>query len=243
VARTQAALSTRSAEHLISIELAVESLAAAQAAAVGGADRIELAPNLAVGGLTPSDELATRVLAAVNVPVFTMVRPRAGDFVYSADEVATMCDMIERLCALGVHGMVAGALTDSREIDRLATAALVSAAAGLPFTFHRAFDRTVDLSAALEQLIDLGVTRVLTSGSAPTALEGNARLRALVEQSAGRITILAGGGVRAANVRDVVSLTGVSEVHTKLIDDGEELTAARVRGFRAVLDATSFGQS
>jgi copper homeostasis protein len=228
---------------MISIELAVESLAAAQAAVVGGADRIELAPDLAAGGLTASDELTTRTLAAVNVPVFTMVRPRAGDFVYSADDVAKMCDTIARLCALGVHGVVAGALTDSREIDRAATAALVSAAAGVPFTFHRAFDRTVDFAAALEQLLDLGVTRVLTSGGAPTALEGSARLRTLVEQSAGRITILAGGGVRVANVKDVVSLTGVSEVHTKLVDDGEELTAAHVRSFRAVLDGTSFGQS
>jgi copper homeostasis protein len=217
---------------MISIELAVETLAGAQAAAEGNADRIELAPDLAVGGLTPSDELTTRVLHAVTVPIFAMVRPRAGDFVYSAGEVAKMCETIEQFCALGVHGVVAGALTDSRAVDRAATAALVSAAAGLPFTFHRAFDRAVDLSAALEQLVDLGVTRVLTSGGAATALEGSARLRTLVEQSAGRITILAGGGVRASNVREVVSLTGVREVHTKLVDNGERLTAAAVRGFR-----------
>src|SRR5262245_60444727 len=196
---------------MVSIELAVESMAAAQAAAVGGADRIELAQELAVGGVTPSDELTAHVLDAVNVPVFAMVRPRAGDFVYSAGEAAQMCDTIARLRAQGVHGLVAGALTEAREVDRAATAALVSAAAGLPFTFHRAFDRTVDLSIALEQLVDLGVTRVLTSGGAPTALGGSARLHALVEQSAGRITILAGGNVRASNVRDVVSLTGVKE--------------------------------
>jgi copper homeostasis protein len=228
---------------VILVELAVESLAGAQAAAAGGADRIELAPELTVGGLTPSDELTRRVLDGVDIPIYAMVRPRAGDFVYSASEIAEMCDTIKRLHALGVHGVVAGALTDAHKIDLAASAALLSAAAGLPFTFHRAFDRVVDQSAALEQLAELGVTRVLTSGGARTALEGSARLRALVEQSAGRIAILAGGGVRESNVRDVVLLTGVSEVHTKLTAEGEELTAAHVQSFRAALDATQDGVS
>ena len=227
---------------MILIELAVESLAGAQAAAAGGAHRLELAPDLTVGGLTPSDELTKRVLDGVDLPIYAMVRPRAGDFVYSTSEIADMCDTIEKLRALGVHGVVTGALTDAREIELTATAALVSAAAGLPFTFHRAFDRVVDQSAALEQLVDLGVTRVLTSGGAPTALEGSARLRALVEQSAGRIAILAGAGVRESNVREVVSLTGVSEVHSKLTAEGEELTAARVQSFRAALYATGLRQ-
>jgi copper homeostasis protein len=228
---------------VILIELAVESLAGAQAAAAGGADRLELAPDLAAGGLTPSGELTSRVLDGVDLTIFAMVRPRAGDFNYSASEVAAMCETIERLRALGVHGVVAGALTDARQVDQRATATLVSAAAGLPFTFHRAFDRAVDQLAGLEQLIDLGVTRVLTSGGAPTALEGSARLRALVEQSAGRIAILAGGGVRESNVRDVLLLTGVSEVHTKLTDQNEELTAARVQSFRATVDATTTNSS
>ena len=220
------------------IELAVESLAGARAAAAGGADRIELAPELHVGGLTPSDELTRSVVDHVDIPTYVMIRPRAGDFVYSAGEVADMCGTIERLRALGVHGVVTGALTDSRTIDLAATAALVAAAAGIPLTFHRAFDRAADLSIALEQLVDLGVARVLTSGGAPTALEGSAKLRALVEQSAGRITVLAGGGVRESNVREVVSRTGVSEVHTKLTDAGEDLTAARVRRFREALRGT-----
>ena len=219
---------------MILIELAVESAAAAQAAAAGGAHRIELCADLSVGGLTPSDELTRTVLADVDIPVFVMIRQRAGDFTYSRPELAEMCNALEKMRALGVHGVVAGALTNSGVIDRAATATLVSAAAGMPFTFHRAFDRAVDQSAALEQLVELGVTRVLTSGGAPTAFEGSARLRALVAQSAGRIAILAGGGVRESNVSDVVLLTGVSEVHTKLTDRiGEELTAARVQAFCA----------
>jgi copper homeostasis protein len=220
------------------IELAVESLAAAQAAAAGGADRIELAPELTAGGLTPSDELTRSVLDQVDVPIFAMVRPRAGDFVYSAGEVADMCGTIERLRALGVHGVVTGALTSSGTIDLAATSALVAAAAGIPLTFHRAFDHAADLSVALEQLVDLGVTRVLTSGGAPTALEGSTKLRALVELSGGRIAILAGGGVRESNVHDVVSRSGVSEVHTKLTDAGEALTTERVRRFRETLRGT-----
>ncbi|HEY0810583.1 MAG TPA: copper homeostasis protein CutC [Longimicrobiales bacterium] len=221
---------------MILVELAVESLAAAQVAAAGGAHRIELAPDLALGGLTPSDELTCNVLAGIDIPVFVMVRPRGGDFVYSDRELADMCETIERLRVLGAHGVVSGALTKSYEIDIEATTALVSAAAGLPFTFHRAFDRAVDQSSALEQLIDLGVTRVLTSGGAATALDGSAKLRALVKQSAGRIAILAGGGVRESNVAEVVSSTGVSEVHTKLIDTtAEELTVAHVQAFCAML--------
>ena len=219
---------------MILVELAVESVAAAKAAAAGGAHRLELAPDLDVGGLTPSAELTSRVLVDVDMPTFVMVRPRAGDFIYSDREIADMCATIESMLALGAHGIVAGALTGSHEIDIDATAALVSAAAGTPFTFHRAFDRAVDQSAALEQLIDLGVTRVLTSGGAPTALEGSARLRVLVEQSAGRIAILAGGGVRESNVADVVSRTGVHEVHTKLTDsEKEEPTTERVQSFCA----------
>jgi copper homeostasis protein len=229
---------------VILIELAVESLAAAQAAAVGGAHRIELCADLGVGGLTPSDDLTRRVLDDLDIPIFAMVRPRAGDFVYSAREITDMCGAIERLRALGVHGVVTGALTNSGEIDLAASAALLSAAAGMPVTFHRAFDRVVDQSSALEQLAELGVTRVLTSGGAPTALEGSAQLRALVAQAAGRVAILAGGGVRASNVRDVLLLTRVSEVHTKLIDEmSEELTAARVQAFRAAVAAAELGLS
>lgn len=225
---------------MILIELAVETLAAAQAAAAGGADRIELAPELAVGGLTPSDDLTRSVIEQVDIPIFAMVRPRAGDFVYSAREVAGMCVTIERLRAIGVHGIVTGALNTSGTIDLTATASLVAAARGVPLTFHRAFDRTAQLSTALEQLIDLGVSRVLTSGGAATALEGSVKLRALVEQSAGRITILAGGGVRESNVRDVVWRSGVKEVHTKLTESGENLTAARVHSFHATLNSNNF---
>ena len=222
---------------MILIELAVESLASARAAATGGADRIELCAELAVGGLTPSDELTRRVLDDVDIPVFAMVRPRAGDFTYSSAEIAGMCATIEHLRGLGVHGIVTGVLTDALTVDMAATTALMAAAAGLPVTFHRAFDRVSDQAAALEQLVDLGVTRVLTSGGAPTALEGSGQLRKLVALAAGRIAILAGGGIREANARDVLQRAGVRELHSKLTDHaGEELTAERMRALRATVD-------
>ncbi len=218
------------------VEVAVESLDAARAAAAGGADRIELVTDLSIGGVTPSEELTGNVRDDVDVTVFVMVRPRGGDFVYSPHELAGMCTAIDRMHTLGVHGVVAGALTNHGEIDVGATRALVSAAAGLPFTFHRAFDRARDQFRALEQLVDLGVTRVLTSGGAATALAGVDRLRALVDQSAGRIAILAGGGVRETNVAELVRGTRVTEVHTRLTDHGAEmLTPERVRRFRAAL--------
>src|SRR5262245_26401911 len=157
---------------MVQVELAVESLAAARAAAAGGAHRIELCADLSVGGLTPSGDLTRSVLGEVDIPVFAMVRLRASDFIYSARELADMCATVGRLSALGVHGVVAGALTNGNEIDVAATMALLSAAGNLPLTFHRAFDRAADQSAALEQLAELGVTRVLTSGGASSALEG-----------------------------------------------------------------------
>jgi copper homeostasis protein len=218
------------------VEVAVESIDAARAAAAGGADRIELVTDLSIGGVTPSEELTRNVRDDVDVTVFVMVRPRGGDFVYSAREIADMCATIETMRALGVHGIVAGPLTDANEIHEPAARALLTAAAGLPFTFHRAFDRVADQSRALEQLVDLGVSRVLTSGGAPTALAGADRLRALVEQAQDRIAILAGGGIRESNVRELATRARLREVHTRLTDnEAETLTAERVRNFRMAL--------
>ena len=224
---------------MILIEIAVESHAAARAAAEGGADRIELCADLSgAGGLTPDETLTNAVLSDVGIPIYAMIRPRAGDFIYSASEISDMCRTIERFHTLGMHGVVAGALTTAHEIDVNATASLLSAAGGLPFTFHRAFDRVADQAAALATLMELGVTRVLTSAGAATAFEGIDRLRALVQQSAGRIAILPGGGIRASNVAAVIAGTGVREVHSKLLDEKVPvLTIAAVRQFRAAVDA------
>ena len=142
-----------------------------------------------------------------------LIRPRGGDFVYSRPEVDAMRRDIYVSLPLGVSGFATGALLADSTIDVERTRALVKAAGELPVTFHRAFDFTPDLATALEQLIDAGVRRVLTSGRAPTALQGANVIAELVERARGRIIVMAGGGIRENNVREVISRTGVSEVH------------------------------
>ena len=200
---------------LIIIEAAVESVESAVAAEDHGAGRIELCANLSVGGTTPTADLIAAVLEKTQLPVFVMIRPRGGDFVYSAPEIAAMSRDIERARTTDIGGIVTGVLKPDGGVDVDRTRSLVDSAAGLPVTFHRAFDRTRNLPDALEQLIEIGVSRVLTSGGAPTALEGALVISALVAQARGRITILAGSGVREHNVRELVAQTGVSEVHAR----------------------------
>jgi copper homeostasis protein len=164
------------------------------------------------------------VLDKTKLPVFVMIRPRGGGFTYSDEEFAAMGRDIVNARAMGIAGIVTGALTADARVDLERTRTLVSAVAGLPVTFHRAFDRAQNLPDVLEQLIQVGVSRVLTSGGAATALEGVPVISALVAQAGHRIAIIAGGGVRDHNVRELVAQTGVREVH-----------ARQVRGIRGAL--------
>jgi copper homeostasis protein len=163
------------------------------------------------------------------VPVFALIRPRGGDFVYSRAEFDVMRRDMDISLTLGVSGFATGALLADSTIDVERTRALVEAARDVPVTFHRAFDFAPDLHTALEQLIDAGVSRVLTSGGAPTALEGANVIAALVERARGRIIVMAGGGIRENNVRELIARSGVSEVHagisaaTRSSSSGREL--------------------
>lgn len=197
-------------------ESCVESAAAGAASARGGAHRLELCANLDGGGTTPSLDDLERAAADLSIPIVAMARVRPGPFVYAADEVRATVRAIRALRAAGAGGIVLGALTDAGDVDREATARLVDAARPLPVTFHRAFDETRDRDRALDVLLALGVDRVLTSGGAPTAQEGAASLRRLTLQAAGRLTVVAGGGVRAHNVAALVAESGVTEVHARL---------------------------
>jgi copper homeostasis protein len=193
------------------IEAAVESLDAALAAVDGGAHRIELCTDLANAGTTPAVQLLRDCVSRLSIPVFVLVRPRAGDFVYTDAEHRTMLGQIETAKGAGAQGVVSGELLgDHIAEDR--TARLIAAARPLPFTFHRAFDECRDQEKALEVLIRLGVERVLTSGGAPTAIEGVEQIARLVRQSKGRIGILPGGGINATNVRKIHD-AGVREAH------------------------------
>lgn len=220
----------------ILVESAVESLDDALAALEGGADRLELCANLAAGGTTPPPALVTAVLERIAIPVHVMIRPRGGSFTYSLTELDIMRRDIEAMRELGVDGIVVGVLDSRGVIDTRRTEPLIAAADGLPVTFHRAFDRVRDLRDGLESLIDLGVQRVLTSGSAPTALAGVDVLSDLVAQAGDAIVVIAGGGVRDHNVREIVERSGVREVHARCESD-----AARIAGIVAALAADVSG--
>jgi copper homeostasis protein len=200
----------------ILLEISVETVEAAVAAQRGGAQRIELCADLRLGGLTPSEELMRSVRASVSLPIFAMIRPRAGNFVYSAQELAQMRHKIATAKRAGIDGIILGLLTRNRGVDIEGTRELVKAAEPLPVTFHRAFDDAPDLDAALEDVIDTGAARILTSGGAATAPGGIESLATLVAAARDRIVIIPGGGINASNVLQVARETGAHELHSGL---------------------------
>jgi copper homeostasis protein len=203
------------------VEAAVETLESSLAAERAGADRIELCENLSDGGTTPDGELVAAIVERIRLPVFVLIRPRTGDFVYSESEFDVMIRDIELTRTMGIAGLVTGALDSNGRVAVKRTRLLVKAAGGLPVTFHRAIDSTADLAVALDEAIEAGVSRVLTSGGAPTAREGVKVIAALVIQARQRVSIVAGGGIREHNVREVIARTGVHEVHGRLVDEAQ----------------------
>lgn len=198
------------------LEIVAYSHASALAAAAGGADRIELCENSAEGGTTPSLGTLEAVRRIPGVKLHVMVRPRGGDFLYTEAEFAIMLREVELAQQARADGVVVGILKPDATVDIDRTRALVEAARGLNVTFHRAFDWAADPLRALEDVIAAGCNRILTSGQAPTALAGAARIAELVRAARGRICVMAGAGVSERNVAELVRLTGVSEVHGSL---------------------------
>lgn len=209
------------------LEACLDSLDLAIKAEQAGAGRIELCDRLDIGGTTPSRALIESVVRAVKIPVFPIIRPRGGDFHYSSHEVESMKRDAEMALEAGAAGVVIGVLNADGTIDERRTRSVMESAPGVSVSFHMAFDSTPDQTAALETLVEIGIDRVLTKGGAPRAIEGVERLRALVEQSAGRIHILAGGGVRADNAEEIVRRSGVKEIHSRGLDVAAILAAGR----------------
>ena len=198
------------------LEICVDSVASAAAAAEAGASRLELCSNLYEGGITPSVGLLKRVLKRVGIPVHAMIRPRGGDFLYSQDERDVMESEIKALCKAGAHGVVLGVLTPDGHVDEPLLASLVERAAPAPVTFHRAIDVSVDPVGAIDACVRCGVARVLTSGGQPTAMQGAAMVRRLVATAATEgyaIVVAAGGGVTEANAAALLQQTGAPELH------------------------------
>jgi len=194
-------------------EICVEGVDGAIAAERGGGDRIELCAGLVEGGITPSLGTVRATVGAVRVPVMVMVRPRGGDFLFSPLEFASMRDDVSALRESGAAGVVFGCLTSDGRIDEARTRELVAVARPLSVTVHRAFDMTADPAAALEALVRCGVDRVLTSGQAPTALEGLPVLRRLAAQAAGRIVVMGCGALRPDAIGRVARESGLNELH------------------------------
>ena len=213
------------------VEAYVDRLDTALAAAANGAGRLELC-GPGEGGLTSSPALLREVLAAVRIPVHVMIRPRTGDFVYGVDEFVAMKDGIAMAKHAGAAGVVFGITHADGTIDVARMAELVALARPMRVGIHRAFDRAPDPDVALDQVIALGIDVVLTSGHAESAEQGIPTLARLVTRASGRTVILAGGGVRAPNVRRIIRETGVHEVHARASDP--EVFAAVVRAALAV---------
>jgi copper homeostasis protein len=198
------------------LEISVDGVEKALAAERGGADRIELCADLSVGGLTPSRELLRGVREKVYIPVYSMVRPRAGDFVYSDAELGEMERSIAVARECGMDGVVAGVLRKGFKINVSRTRRLVDLARPLPVTFHRAFDECSDVRKALDAVLQTGAARILTSAGAKTALQGAAILAELVSAARDRVLILPGAGITASNIAKVVEQTGAVEFHSGL---------------------------
>jgi copper homeostasis protein len=198
------------------LEIAVDTVEAAMAAERGGADRVELCGDLSVGGVTPDAALLRAVRKQIYIPVFVMIRPRAGDFVYSAAEFEEMKASIVTAKGLGADGLVLGILKRDKSVDIHRTGELVSLGKPLPVTFHRAFDETADLSRALDDVVQTGAERILTSGGAPSALKGAENIASIVDAVAERITIMPGAGINADNILQVAAVTRAREFHSGL---------------------------
>ena len=195
------------------LEICANSVQSAVAAQAGGAQRIELCQNLEQGGITPSYGLIRQVRKLLTIPVFVLIRPRPGDFVYTADERAIMAADIEQCRELGCAGVVLGLLDPAGHVDLPHCRTLIEAAGSLPVTFHRAFDACADQARALEDVVALGCQRILTSGGQITAPAGQAQLAALVRQAAGRVSIMPGGGITPPTIRELAANTGALEFH------------------------------
>jgi copper homeostasis protein len=196
------------------IEICAYSIEAALAAQAAGADRIELCADASVGGITPSAGIIQTARELLHIPVFVMIRPRGGNFIYTETELASMKNDIAFCREHRIDGVVLGILDEQNNVDRETTAALVAAARPMEVTFHRAFDLTPDPIQALEGIIAAGCTRILTSGHRPTAIEGATDIAKLITAADGRITIMPGSGIRSTKLADLARTTGATEFHS-----------------------------
>lgn len=213
------------------LEVACETVADAVAAAEGGADRIELCAAMELGGLTPSVGLYEAVRAAVRLPLWVMIRPRPGDFVYSASELGVMARDVEQFRPAAPAGFVFGVLDADGKVHAAACRRLLAACGDTPAVFHRAFDRAPSIREALAAVIRLGFRRILTSGREATAPEGAKLIGRIRARVAGRIEVLPCGKVRAGNVAELLRVTGCDQAHGSFTEPVPAGEGAGYRGY------------
>ena len=197
------------------IEVCAESYEYALKAEKAGADRIELCKDLHLDGLTPDYETSKRTIDSLNIPVFILIRPREGDFIYSDEEFELMKQDIIKFKEMGCKGIVSAVLNNDKSIDVKRTKDLIELSRPLEFTFHRAFDVVSDPLKEIEKLIKMGVDRVLTSGQKEKAMDGLDLLKQLKNISKNRIKILPGSGINKSNI---VNFESFKEIHGTLIE-------------------------
>ncbi len=196
------------------LEGCVDSYVSAAAAVAGGADRLELCANLAIGGTTPSPFLFEQIHREFDLPINVLIRPRFGDFLYDHQEMEEMAQSVRMFREMGANGVVIGCLTPEGALDQDKMKALMDQAGDMEVTLHRAFDMTQNPLEALETAVTLGCRTILTSGQAQNALAGKETLRQVFQQAAGRIDIMAGSGVKKENIREIYQYTGIRIFHT-----------------------------
>jgi copper homeostasis protein len=201
---------------MVSLEVCANSAISATAAQEGGAIRVELCDNLHQGGTTPSHGQIVVARKQLHIKLYTLIRPRSGDFLYSKNEFDIMLSDVRHSIEQGCDGIVTGILNKDGSVDLERNMQLVNMARqhGLGATFHRAFDVCNDQDKALEDIIKLGFERILTSGGKSTVMEGASTIKHIIDKAAGRIVIMPGGGLTEANVANVVRFTGATEVHS-----------------------------
>lgn len=203
-----------SSSHSNKLEICANSFASALAAEKGGANRVELCENMAEGGTTPSYAQIKMCKERLSIEVWPIIRPRGGDFLYSDDEFELMKEDIKICKSMECDGVVIGILLPNGNVDKERCVKLIELAKPMPVSFHRAFDMSNDLENALEDLIEIGFVRVLTSGGAENASNGIAKIFKLVAQANGRIEIMPGAGINPNNIKEIASKTSAQNFHS-----------------------------
>ncbi|MCU7548787.1 copper homeostasis protein CutC [Chitinophagaceae bacterium LB-8] len=218
------------------IEIATTDFITTESAVKGGADRIELCSAISEGGLTPSMGHIRKCREMFDLPIFPIIRPRSGDFLYTDEEFDLMMSDVKLCKELGCNGVVIGFLLNDGMIDKVRIETVVRAAYPMEVTFHRAFDRCKDPFIALEELIEAGCQRILTSGQQIKATDGLDLIKQLIEAAGDRIIIMPGSGLNPANIKYVAEATGAREFHGALRSSAESKMEFMLPSFAAIGD-------